>query len=162
MGIVQCALSFYVDESAAWGADWAWGIPLIVLTVVIHVLALGYINHRTSSLSSRVMERKHPTVAFATVMGTVTLLATILHAAEAGIWAVAFRFIGALPDLRDAMLYSLSAITSYGHATLALENQWQLLGAIEALNGWLLFGLTTAFLFGMLQKVWSLGKREIF
>lgn len=162
MGIAQCAFSFYVLEPEGWGPDWAWGIPLIVLTVVIHVLALGYINHRTSSLSSRVMERKHPTAAFAMVMGTVTLLATILHAAEAGIWALAFRFIGALPDLRDAMLYSLSAITSYGHATLTLENQWQLLGAIEALNGWLLFGLTTAFLFGMLQKVWSLGKREIF
>jgi hypothetical protein len=25
------------------------------------------------------------------------------------------------------------------------------MGALEALNGWLLFGLTTAFLFGMLE-----------
>jgi AcrR family transcriptional regulator len=36
---------------------------------------------------------------------------------------------------------------SYGHATLFLEGQWQLMGALEALNGMLLFGLTTAFLF---------------
>jgi len=28
------------------------------------------------------------------------------------------------------------------------------MGSIEALNGWLLFGLTTAFLFGMLEEVW--------
>jgi hypothetical protein len=29
------------------------------------------------------------------------------------------------------------------------------MGALEALNGWLLFGLTTAFLFAMIEKVWS-------
>ena len=48
---------------------------------------------------------------------------------------------------------------SYGHATLFLEEQWQLMGALEALNGMLLFGLTTAFLFAMIQKVWPLGSR---
>jgi hypothetical protein len=37
--------------------------------------------------------------------------------------------------------------------------QWQLLGALEALNGMLLFGLTTDFLFAMIQKVWPLGTR---
>ena len=50
-------------------------------------------------------------------------------------------------------------MTSYGHANLFLEEQWQLMGALEALNGMLLFGLTTAFLFAMIQKVWPLGSR---
>jgi hypothetical protein len=53
------------------------------------------------------------------------------------------------------MLYSLSAMTTYGHASLFLEYKWQLMGALEALNGWLLFGLTTAFLFGIIKKVWA-------
>jgi hypothetical protein len=44
-----------------------------------------------------------------------------------------------------------------GHTNLFLEEQWQLTGALEALNGILLFGLTTAFLFAMIQKVWPLG-----
>ena len=60
---------------------------------------------------------------------------------------------------KSAMLYSLSAMTSYGHANLFLEEQWQLMGALEALNGMLLFGLTTAFLFATIQKVWPLGSR---
>jgi hypothetical protein len=29
------------------------------------------------------------------------------------------------------------------------------MGALEALNGWILFGLTTAFLFAIVQKAWS-------
>jgi hypothetical protein len=31
---------------AAWHTDWAWGLPLIVLNVVIHVVGLGLINAR--------------------------------------------------------------------------------------------------------------------
>ena len=38
------------------------------------------------------------------------------------------------------MLYSVSAITSYGHADVYLEDRWQLLGAIEAVNGVILLG----------------------
>jgi hypothetical protein len=62
---------------------------------------------------------------FAAVMGVTALLATILHGIEAATWATAYRFLGALPDTKSAMLYSLSAITSYGHANLFLEEQWQ-------------------------------------
>lgn len=34
------------------------------------------------------------------------------------------------------------------------------MGAIEALTGWLVFGLATTFLFGMIQKVWSSENRK--
>jgi hypothetical protein len=30
-----------------------------------------------------------------------------------------------------------------------------MMGSLEALNGWILFGLTTAFLFAIVQKAWS-------
>jgi hypothetical protein len=89
------------------------------------------------------------------VMGATTLLATSLRAIEAVIWAIAYRVLGALPDSKSAMLYSLNAMTSYGHTNLSLGDHWQLMGALEALNGWLLFGLSTAFLFATMEKVWS-------
>src|SRR5262245_31432091 len=31
-------------DIAPWGANWAWGLPLILLTVVIHVFGLALIN----------------------------------------------------------------------------------------------------------------------
>jgi hypothetical protein len=67
--------------------------------------------------------------------------------------------LGAIPDGRTAMLYSLSAITTYGHTNLNLAPHWQLMGALEALNGVLLFGVTTAFLYGHLQRVWHVQSR---
>ena len=132
---------------------------MIVLNVVIHVFGLVFINERVIPVLSSGMERRRFVSMFAVIMGVTALLATVLHAVEAAGWAASYRLLGALPDNKSAMLYSLSAITSYGHANLFLERQWELMGALEALNGMLLFGLTTAFLFAIIQKVLSLRSR---
>jgi hypothetical protein len=156
MRIAQGVFASVAVNHATWRANWAWGLPLIVLTVLIHVLGLGLMMQTAVRVSSRTIQHRHPTAVFMMVIGSATLLATFLHAIEAGIWGVAYRLLGALPDNRSAMLYSLNAITSYGHTNLLLQEHWQLMGALEALNGWLLFGLTTAFLFGVVQRDWGL------
>ena len=160
MRIGQAACNIFVDnQKFVWSADWGWGLPLIMLTVLIHVSGLLFISQKVVHGSvGHVIERRHPKVAFLVLLGATTLLATCLHGIEASIWALSYLFLGALPDLRSSMLYSLNAMTSYGHTNLTLEDHWHLMGALEALNGWLLFGLTTAFLFAVLEKVWSLGR----
>ena len=96
-------------------------------------------------------KHRHTIISFAFLTGGATLLATILHGVETALWAVAYCALGALPDFKAAMPYSLGAMTTYGHQNLYLEH-WRLIGTIEALNGWLLFGLSTAFLFGSFRK----------
>jgi hypothetical protein len=66
-----------------------------------------------------------------------------------------FVFLEALPDGATAKLYSLNALTAYGHTNVQLEQKWQLMGAMESLNGWILFGLSTAYLFLLIQVLWS-------
>ena len=147
-------------DAGAWSANWAWSLPLIVLSVVIHVIGLGLINEGVVRVLNGAMDRRHFIFKFAAVMGVTVLLATVLHGTQAAIWATVYWLLGALPDPKLAVLYSLGAMTSYGHASLFLEAQWQLMGALEALNGMLLFGLTTAFMFAMIQKVWPLGSNR--
>lgn len=142
------------DASLILNGDWAWSLPLIVVTLVLHVICLGVINTWVVRALHVVKDRPNFIAVFTLVMGVTTLLATILHAFEAGVWAVAYRKLGAMPDASSAILYSLSAITTYGHAGLYLARHWQLMGALEALNGLLLFGLTTAFLYGHVQRAW--------
>jgi hypothetical protein len=156
MTIAQTVLSFHSATPGVWRENWAWGLPLIVLTVVIHVLGLGLLNVKAIQILARPKARHHPFSVFVLVMATMTLLATALHASEAAIWAMSYQLLGARPDYKSAMLYSMGAMTTFGHAGVFLEDRWQLMGAIEALSGWLVFGLTTAFLFGMIQKVWAL------
>jgi hypothetical protein len=153
MKTAQIALNFLLDDHRTWSADWIWGCPLIVLTVIFHVLCIGYINQKAIVIYRGMVKHRYATVAFAVVVGTTALLATVLHGIETAFWAIAYVFVGALPDLKSAMLYSMGAMTTYGHQSLYLEDRWRLLGTIEALNGWLLFGLSTAFLFWLIQEV---------
>ena len=143
-----------------WTADWAWSLPLILLTVVIHVFGLGIINERVVRTLSRSIDRRRLIPLFAVVMGVAVLMVTTLHGIEGVAWAAAYLFLGAIPDAKSAMLYSLNAMTTYGHESVSLAPHWQLMGALEALNGMLLFGLTTAFLFAMIQEVWPRTVRE--
>ncbi len=153
------AFSLFLFQAFLWGADWAWGLPLIVLNAVIHVFVLALLSQRAGLFADRIIEHHHPLVAFVAAVGAITLLATCLHGIEGFIWATAYWLLGALPDFRSSVLYSLSAMTSLGSAHLALEYRWRLMGALEALNGWLLFGLTTAFLYTVVEKVWQLCNR---
>ncbi len=155
MRIAQCLCSLLVGGPSAWTADWAWGILLIMLTVLIHVLGFGLTRTSVLTASKHMVHHRHPIVLFVTFVGLMTMLATGLHAIEACIWAGAYRLLGALPENKSAMLYSLNAMTSYGHTNLTLDEHWQLMGAMEALNGWLLFGLSTAFLFSVVAKAFS-------
>ncbi len=135
-----------------WSVDWAWSLPLIVLTVVIHVLCLGFFSQTVVPASSRVNSR-HSTGVFVLVMTVTILLTTVLHGVEVAIWAAAYRLLGALPDFKSAMLYSLNSMTTSGHANLLLKDHWRLMGSLEALNGIILFGLTTAFLVMSIQRI---------
>lgn len=146
------AISSFVRVPSNWGIDWVWSLPLIVLTVVIHVLGLGLIQQKAASTFDHTVQQRHHVRSFVMILGGTTLLATVLHGIEAGLWSVAYLVLHAIPDAKSAMLYSLNAITSYGHTNLDLEDRWHLMGALEALNGWLLFGLTTAFLFAVIEQ----------
>jgi hypothetical protein len=66
---------------------------------------------------------------------------------------MAYLFLGALPNAHIAVLYSLNAMTAFGHIEAGLAEPWTLMGAFEALNGILLFGLTTAFMFALLVRL---------
>lgn len=147
-------------QDEIWSNNWLWALPLIVLTVILHVVVLGFINTRVVAELKKYRERRRFMLRFAVVMGFTTFLATLLHAGEAAIWAGAYHQLRALPDIREALLYSLSAITTYGHAELFLAPHWRLMGALEALNGLLLFGLTTAFLYAHVQRAWPLEAKE--
>jgi hypothetical protein len=140
------------DQDAPWRSDWLWGCPLIMATVTLHTLGLAYMSHKAILIGNKMKQRGRPRIAFAFVISAMTLLATLLHGIEASMWGAAYLALGALTKTRSAMLYSLSAMTTYAHHSLYLEDHWQLLGAIEALNGWLLFGLSTAFLFLLIQE----------
>jgi hypothetical protein len=142
-----------VDDASVWDGNWAWSLPLILVTVIFHVIGLVFINQRVVRARRFLHKGRGSLAVFSMILGAATLVAILLHAIEAGIWATVYKTLGALPDGKSAVLYSLSAMTTYGHEHFDLANHWQLMGALEALNGMILFGLTTAFLYGMIREL---------
>jgi hypothetical protein len=59
-----------------WHDNWPWSIPLIVSTVIIHVVGLGLFN------VTAVKDHPRFTSAFSLVIGFTAIWATFLHAIE--------------------------------------------------------------------------------
>jgi hypothetical protein len=142
------------EAAGAWSNNWAWSLPLIVLTVLAHTFGLALIRELVVLPLSLRLGRHRTSFLLAALMVPTVLLVTFLHAVEAGVWAVAYVALDARGDFATAMPYSLSAMTTFGHAEIFLAAHWRLMGALEALNGVMLFGLTTAFLFAVVQRHW--------
>jgi hypothetical protein len=138
-----------------WGVDWIWSLPLVAATVAIHVFGLGLIYRRVSTVLEGNGNKRRSVSVSSLIIGGAAFFATILHGLEGGVWAAAYILLGALHGTKTAMLFSLGAMTTFGHGDISLVPRWQLMGPLEALDGWILFGFTTAFLFSMIQSVWQ-------
>ena len=141
----------------AWGLSWAWGLGLIALTIGMHAIGVAMLiragERVTANADTPVHLRRHPISLTACALGFVGLVLAILHGIEAAIWAAAYLWLGATGSIRDAMLYSVDSITTRGAAGLVLTGEWQMLGALEAADGMLLFGISTAFAFAIITRI---------
>jgi Ion channel len=128
---------------------------MVVVTVVIHFLGL--------LLLIRLMERHGPRVdhwhrvtrqSLFLVMAVLGIV--VLHTLE--IWAYATLYMGlnVFDTLEPALYFSTVSFTSLGYGDLVLGPQWRILGAIEAANGLILFGWSTAFLMSLMGKLRAL------
>ncbi len=135
--------------------NWLWGLSLIALTIAIHATGVTVMVSVLHRFRVRLQSRSPglPRV-FAIVIGTITamgLLLAALHVLEAAIWAAAYRWLDAFGSLEAAVLYSVDTITTRSASGLVLPSHWQMMGALEAANGVLLFGISTAFIFTVMQ-----------
>ncbi len=145
-------------------ASWACGLSLIAITIAIHAIGLVIITLVMGRVRVGVVNRKlRPSYVIPIVVGVIVidgLLLAALHGLEATIWASTYFWLGAVGSMSDGMLYSLDSITTRGASGLTLLANWRLLGALEAANGMLLFGISTAYVFAVMQVYWPMLSRR--
>ena len=135
--------------------NWTWGLSLIALTIAFHMTGVTFLVSVVYIFRIR-LESRNPgpshvipiVVAAFTAMG---LLLAVLHGIEAVLWAAAYLWLGALDSPAAAILYSVDAMATRGASGVTLQPRWQMLGALEAADGMLLFGISTAFIFTVMQ-----------
>jgi hypothetical protein len=87
------------------------------------------------------------------VMMIVTLITAVAHLIQIALWALAYLLCGEMATFETAFYCSAQNYTALGYGDVVLSQRWRLLGPLEAINGLLLFGLSTAVMFAVLSRL---------
>ncbi len=126
------------------------GAALIVATVIVHAICLEVILRVLVGFRIDTIVRWR-----IATFGLVILAVFIAHVIEVSIWAVFYYLhasIDQIPTVEAALYFSTSAFTTVGFGDLVLSEEWRLLSCFEAINGMILFGWSTAFIFEVIRR----------
>ncbi len=130
----------------------ALGTGLLVVNVMIMAVA--------AFLLEAAFKRAHPWLITAPQRPKLLLMLVcvclwVLAVITTGvwIWALALFVLGALPTLEASIYFSLVAFTTLGLGDVLAPQEWRILAAMAAVNGFLSFGLLTALLVEALRQV---------
>jgi hypothetical protein len=68
------------------------------------------------------------------------------------IWALLYRGLGALDDLETAVYFSGVTFTTLGYGDVVLKGRIRLLAPLQAANGVMMFGITTAAFISVVER----------
>jgi hypothetical protein len=139
------------------GLKLATGLGMMVLTIIIHALFMvaGVKAARWRRSRFGDVGKEMVRAVLLSVLTVWMFLAIIL---EAGLWALLYLFnplITALPDLETAFYFSMVTFTTLGFGDVVLTGQWRMLASIQAANGVIIFGWTTALIFYFIQHIYK-------
>ena len=77
------------------------------------------------------------------------------HLFQIAIWAAMFMYLGEFSDFLTAFYHSTVNFASLGYGDIVMSEQWRLLGALEASNGVLMFGLSAGTMLSVMTRLFS-------
>jgi len=130
----------------------AVSVGAVVCTILIHtVVVIAVVNLvRTEKKGGRVGKSLWFDIG---IVGRAIALALVAHLIEMAVWAVVFVMCGEFADFGTAYYHSAVNYTTLGYGDIVMSAPWRLLGPLEAANGMLLFGVTTAMVFTIMQHL---------
>jgi hypothetical protein len=128
------------------------GTATTVVTIIIHALALRTVIQFVRHQRLRGRAGVHFSMDVIIVAGA-TLLAFVAHLAEVALWALVFVLCGEFPDFAAAVYHSAENYTTLGYGDVVMSASWKLLGPLEAGDGMLMFGVSTALIFAVIANL---------
>ncbi len=133
------------------------GAALIAVTVVIHAAGtthwVRYLGRHYVREDGRLKVEKSMQVLIST-----GLVLVVLHVIQVVLWAATYLVLmpdGELETFEKAVYFSFVTFTTLGYGDITLSEGVRILSGIEAMNGILLVGWSTAVLFAVVQRVWQ-------
>jgi len=128
------------------------GVGAVACTIFVHALALAatvnFVRHER-----RLGRAGAGAVIDLAIVALVISFAFVAHLIEIALWAVLLVICGEFQDFGNAFYHSAVNYTTLGYGDLLLTPSWRLLGPLEAANGALMFGVSTAMVFAVIQRL---------
>ena len=125
---------------------------LIAATVVIQALFMSIGLRAFKSVEEHwpTMMARKPTSA--TVIWVLFFLVPIIL--DVILWATFYYAQAVLPSFEEALYFSTVTFTTVGYGDIVLGREWRQLATFEAINGWVIFGWTTALIIAVIQRLY--------
>ncbi len=139
------------------------GIALVIATVLVHGVGthafIRFLVRRHSDSDGLIKARNS---LRAVIWTAIVLMA--LHVIEIHLWALTYMLVlpgDTLDTYEKAVYFSFATFTTLGYGDVTLSTQdWRVLSGVEAMNGILLAGWSTALLFVVVQRSWRSVERD--
>lgn len=132
------------------------GIPMTVLCLVLQAAMVGLsLHHYLHYRQSRERPGRHGRGHTILILSLVMLLMMFGNLMQMGIWALLFVLLGEFQSLSQALYFSGVTFATLGYGDVVLSPKWQLLSALEAANGILMFGVSTAVMTAAVSDVFK-------
>src|SRR4030095_5634709 len=137
----------------------AASFALVSVCVVIHILGLVSLAKRLIALRPRT-ESEFSTGRISVLLISVFAVITILHVVETLVWAGFYDLWSLFADFETSWYFSMASYTTIGYGDVVLPARWRTLGGLEGITGVLLCGLSTAFLFAVVNEMFVIRVRR--
>src|SRR4030095_14984562 len=122
---------------------------LVAITVAIHAAGLGMVLAHVLHSPARTDTRFW---SITWLLIRIAWLLIVIHLFEIAIWGLFFWWQECLPDAESSFYFSGVTYATLGYGDLLLPKEWRMFGALEALTGSLMVGLSIAFFFVIVSK----------
>jgi Ion channel len=83
---------------------------------------------------------------------TLMIMLMLGNIVQIAFWALIYRLLGAFADFETAMYFSGVTFTSLGYGDVVLSGRIRSLAPLQAANGLMMFGITTALFIAAVQS----------
>ncbi|MGY4533982.1 voltage-gated potassium channel Kch [Pseudomonas sp. TE3786] len=119
------------------------GLPVIVLCVLLQAVFLALCARRYVALRGK-MNGSTTKAGDVRLLSMVMVVMLIGNYVQMALWAALFLLLGEFKDFTTALYFSGVTFATLGYGDVVLSQQWRLLSPLEAANGILMFGVSTA------------------